>query len=333
MYCNQCGHEMKDTANFCKKCGAPVDPTEEISERKRKCVRFLYLYKTRILICLIAALLLCGAAIGALALTRGMSGDKDEKTEKPAAAIVKTVKSVDLKDSYKMEDNRLVLDPLHAQYSDGTVQELLDYDVFIDTQQCEIVENAINAEELYDGEHLVRLEWKQDADVFEYEKTVELEHKKDTWEKYPDLVGMTGKAIAKEYGELGSPEFGDFHEGDWGYAYVELSARSLKLCFPAGLINRTEDYSGSDETCIEVSGTLEDFFYNMEDEMSRERLAEILNLNLYDCEEGGCMDTLNSGKRMYIGVGEVKDGVYTPDTTIRVTVSESEEQKIWERIF
>lgn len=331
MYCNQCGHEMKDTANFCKKCGAPVDPTKDISERRRKCVRFLYTNKTRILICFIAVLLLCGATIAVVAVTKGMNKDKDQK--KQAAVPVKTVSSVDLKDAYEIEDDRLSLDPLHAEYSDGTVQELLEYDVFIDTQQCEIVENAIDAADLYDGKHLIRLEWTQDADAFEYEKTVELEHKKDTWEKYPDLVGMTGKAIAKEYGELGSPEFGDFHEGDWGYAYVALSTRSLKLCFPAGIINKTEDYNSSDEQCIEVSGTLKDFFYNMEDEMTKDELAEILNLNLYDCEEGGCMDTLNSGKRMYIGVGEVQDGIYTPDTTIRVTVSESDEQKIWDRIF
>lgn len=330
MYCNQCGHEMKDSANFCKKCGAPADPTEEISERRRNCIRFLYTYKTRILICFIAVLLLCGAAVAAASMMKGMGGEKEP--EKPAVPV-KTVSSVDLKDTYEMEDERLVLDPLHATYSDGTIQELLDYDVFIDTKPCEIVENAIDAKDLYDGKHLIRLEWTQDADTFDYEKTVELDHKKDTWEKYPDLVGMTGKAISQKYGELGSPEFGDFHEGDWGYAYVDLQERSLKLCFTSGVINKPEDYNSSDETCIEVSGTLKDFFYNMEAEMTKERLAEILNLNLYDCEEGGCMDTLNSGKRMYIGVGEVKDGIYTPDTAIRVTVSESEEQKIWDRIF
>lgn len=329
MYCNQCGYEMKDTANFCKNCGAPVDPTKDISEIHRKVVRFLYLNKVRILICFIALLFLCGAAVAAVTVWK----HHGENEKKQTAAAAKTVSSVDLKTSYKMEDNRLVLDPLHATYSDGTVQELLDYQVFVDGQEARIEENAIDAEDLYDRTHLIRLQWTQNGQPFQYEKSVALEHKKETWQKYPDLVGMTGRQISQKYGSMGAPQFGSFHEGDLGRAYVQLSEPPLQLCFPAGILDRPEDYGDSNEVCIEVSGTLSDFFYNMEPEMSKEELSQILDLNLYDSQEGGCTAVLGSGKRMYIGTGQVQDNVYTPSTSIRVTVSEEDEENLWQQLF
>ena len=74
MYCNQCGSEMKDGANFCKRCGAPADKAEEpVSERERRIVRFLYTYKKRILVFVLIGLVLCGAGVWAAVFFMGNS--------------------------------------------------------------------------------------------------------------------------------------------------------------------------------------------------------------------------------------------------------------------
>ena len=331
MYCNQCGHKIKDTANFCKKCGAPVDSTEETSERKQRMVRFFYLHKNKILLIFIAALLVCGAATAAAVMLPDFF-QKGKENSQPAGAV-KAVSNVDLKDSYEIEDNKLSLDPLYVTYEDGTLHELTAYDVYIDTVLYEKQENRIDASSLYDGKHLVRLEWETNGQTYEFEKTIALEHKKDTWEKYVDLVGMTGKEIAEAYGSLGAPVYGDLSQGDWGYAYAEVESLSLQVCFPAGLLDREEDYSNSDSACLEMSGTLNTLFYNMETEMSMEDLETILELSLTPMESGGCSGTLSDGKQIYIGEGAVLDGVYTPDSSVRVTVSEAERESILERIF
>lgn len=334
MYCNQCGYEMKEGANFCKKCGAPMDDTDGgIFDKLSRITKFIYTYKKRILLIFITVLVLCGAVIGAISVIGGMNSKKEVKKE-AAVPVKKTVSSVDLKEIYRIEDNRLVLDPLHAAYSDGTVQELLDYDVYIDTVLCAAEENAINAGELYDGMHLVRLVWTWDGRNYEYEKSVNLEHKKDTWAKYVDLTGMTGKEIADAYGSLGEPEFTEFGEEKWGYAYVDVSQLSLKVCFPAGVFERDEDYSRSDARCVEMTGPISSFFYNMEPEMSLEDLSSILGMkSLRASEEGGCTGTFSNGSKLFIGAGEVKDGIYTPDTTVHIMASDANQEKIWERLF
>ena len=332
MYCNQCGSEMKEGVNFCKRCGAPADKVDEpVSERKRRIVRFLYTYRKRILLSVLIGLILCGAAVWAAVFFMGSSNTGDGK-DKPATAI-KSAREVDLKDDYEIEDGRLVLDPLHATYEDGSVQELTNYAVYIDTANYEIKDGAVNAAELYDGKHLFKLEWTKDGKKYQYEKTVGTEHKKDTWEKYVDLVGMTGKAIADAYGSLGTPEFGSLGSGDWGVAYVNVESVSLQAVFPAGLLDRPDDYSTSDAVCMEMSGTLNTLFYNMEPEMTRDDLANTLGISLTDSEGGGCMGTLENGKLIYIGSGQVQDGTYTPDTAVRVTVSEEEKGSLLERLF
>lgn len=330
MYCNQCGYKMKDTANFCKKCGAPVDPTDDnLSEGKRKAIRFLYTYKNRILLIFIGVLLLCGVGIGAFVFLR--DGFQEKEQTKQTAAPVKTVSSVDLKESYEMEDNKLSLDPLYATYDDGTMHELMSYDVYIDSILYEKNENVIDASGLYDGKHLVRLEWKQGEQTYEYEKTINLEHKKDTWEKFVDLVGMTGREIASSYGTLGTPEYGSIGDSDWGYAYADVSALAVRVCFPAGLLDREQDYSSSDSQCIEMSASLNTLFYNMESEMDTKSLSKILGITLTEIDGGGCMGALSDGKLIYIGEGQ--GNVYTPDTTARITVSEEERAGFFERLF
>lgn len=330
MYCNQCGHKIKDTANFCKWCGEPIDATEETSERKRKLVRFFYLHKNKMLLIFIAVLLACGIGTAAFVLLPDLLPRQQSSQQ---SAGVKTVSNVDLKENYEIEDNKLNLDPLYATYEDGTVHELMDYDVYIDTVLFEKSDNVIDASSLYDGKHLMRLEWKQGEQTYEFEKTVRLEHKKDTWEKYVDLVGMSGKEIAAAYGALSEPVYGELREGEWGYAYVEVASLSLQACFPAGLLDREADYSGSDSPCLEMSGTLNTLFYNMESDMSMEDLEAALELSLTSLDGGGCMGTLSDGKQIYIGQGQAVDGVYTPDSTVRVTVSDDERQTLLERIF
>ncbi len=332
MYCNQCGYEMKDSANFCKKCGAPVDDTDgDLSEGKRRVIRFLYTYKSRILLCVIGALLLCGMVIGAAVLLRNMG--TEHKGEKKAVIPTKSVSSVDLKDSYVIEDNRLILGPLYASYDDSTTHELMDYAVSIDAVSCEVVEGVIDATDLYDGKHLVTLEWKQGEKSYEFEKTVSMEHKKDTWEKYEDLTGMTGKEIEAAYGELGALEFGSFQAGNWGYAYGEVRSLSIQACFPVGIFHKQDKEQVSDVQCIEMIGTLNTFFYNLETEMNLEDLEDILGLTLTELEGGGCSGTLSNGKLIYIGQEQVQDGVYTPETTVKITLSDEEKGKFWERIF
>lgn len=330
MYCNQCGHKIKDTANFCKKCGSPVDPTaDNMSERKRKVVRFFYIYRNRILLVFIAVLLACGAGIGAFVLLRDGFETKEQTAQ--IEVPVKAVSSVDLKESYEIEDNKLSFDPLYVTYDDGTVHELMSYDVFIDSVPYQKSENRIDASGLYDGKHLVRLEWKQDEQSYEYEKTINLEHKKDTWEKFVDLVGMTGKELAADYGALGTPEYGTIGESDWGYAYVDVSALAVQVCFPAGLLDREQDYSASDSQCIEMSASLNTLFYNMESEMDMKSLSEILGITLTEIDGGGCMGTLSDGKLIYIGEGQ--GNIYTPDTIARITISEEERAGFFERLF
>ncbi|MCQ4637718.1 zinc-ribbon domain-containing protein [Anaerovorax odorimutans] len=331
MYCSQCGNEMKEGANFCKRCGAPADKAEEpVSERERHIVRFLYTHKKRIVLFVLIGLVLCGAAVWAAIFFLG--GDADAGDKKQAAAV-KIASEVDLKEEYEIEDNKLILDPLHATYEDGSVQELANYEVYIDGLKYQMTEGYIDATELYDGKHLFRLEWKKSRDKYKYEKTVGTEHKKDTWGKYVDLVGMTGKEIAAAYGPLGTPEFGSLGSGNWGYAYVDVEAVSLQAAFPAGILDRPEDYSASDAVCMEMTGTLGTLFYNIEAEMSKDDLATVLGISLSDSGDGGCTGTLENGKLIYIGSGQGQGGTYTPDTTVRVTVSEEEKGTLLDRLF
>ena len=326
MYCNQCGSQMKDTANFCKKCGSPMDPTNgEISERKRQMVKFFYTQKQKLAICTVAALLLCGLGAYALFWLR----DNGQKPETPPIST-KKVSAVDLKDAYMIEEDKLILDPLYVTYDDGTKHQLLDYDVYIDTLKCPVKENALEAANLYDGKHLFRLEWISDAKKYKYEKTINTEHKKDTWEKYVDLVGMTGKQIAAAHGSLGTPQFGSLGTENWGIATVAVPSLNLRASFPAGLLSSPDDYSGSDASCIEMSGTLNTFFYNIEPEMTREDLARILKLTLTDMD-GGCFATLKNGKLLYIESSQ--GGIYTPDAPVRVTVSDDQKAGFFDRLF
>lgn len=332
MYCSKCGREMKEGVNFCKWCGEAADRTEgEVSEGTRRLVRFFYTYKTRILLIVLAVLVLCAAGVGAWFYF--LNGSDGQKSEKKVAAAVKSPRAVDLKDAYEIEDNRLVLDPLYVTYADGTVEELTVYDVYIDTIKYELQDGAIDAAELYDGRHLFRLEWQKNASRYEYEKTIGTEHKKDTWGKYVELPGMSGKEIAAAYGALGAPEFGELTSGDWGYAYVSVDSLSLEAVFPAGILDRPEDYSDSEAVCIEMSGTLNTLFYNMEQEMSKGDLESLLGISLSESEAGGCVGTLENGKQIYIGSGQVQDGIYTPDTSVRVSVSEEDRGTLLERLF
>lgn len=326
MYCNQCGCEINDTAKFCKKCGAIVeDEVKETSEFERKLIRFFYTKRKVIAAVLVAAVVIAGAAVG-MYLWHG-------KTEPGPEGPIPQAVFIDLKDEYEMEDNELILDPMNAIYSDGTMDVLSDYKVYIDTYEFPVTDGKIDGKDLYDGMHLIRLEWTVGEHEMSYEKTVGIKHKIDTWAKYPNIVGRTGKEISAAYGALSSPEFGKLSEGDWGYAYVKLPALNLRLTFPAGMFDNPENYGESDAGCIEMTGTLGDLFYNMESEMTPERLAEILGISLSQSSGGGCSGTLENGNQIYIGVGEVSDGIYMPTTTVRVITSESKKQEIFEYFF
>ncbi len=338
MNCRQCGQEIRDTAKFCKNCGAPVQQEAAAQEGTVQNADagqgvFWQVHKKRLLLVIIGVLVFCAGVAAALLLPDLM---KDKAEDQKPATVKKTVSSVDLQDVYEMEDNKLVLDPLSVSYEDGTSQLLTDYKVYIDTVLYEPVDGAIAAENLYDGKHFVRLEWQQESEAYEYEKTVTMEHKKDTWEKYPDLVGKTGKEIAGAYGALGEPIFAGLGEEDWGYAYADVPSIAVQVCFPVSLLDRMgepEDYGQSDVQCVEMSGTLDAFFYNLESEMSLEDLANILNLTLAESEAGGCTGTLADGKLIYIGEGQVLDGIYTPDTQMRVSASEEDQPKFLDQIF
>lgn len=327
MYCNQCGCEIKDTAKFCKKCGAVVEEEiKETSQLEQNLVRFFYTKRKPILIVLILLLIISGGIVVGISLWK--NNQKESFTAMPIE-----VAAVDLRDEYEMEDNELVLGMLTAVYSDGRIGEVKDYKVYIDTVECAITEGKIDGKSLYDGQHLLRLEWTMYDQDFSYEKTIGIRDKKDTWGKYPDIIGLTGQEIAKKYGKLSAPEFGKLSEGDWGYAYVALPSRNLKLCFPAGLFDNPENYGDSDAQCMEMTGTLNDLFYNMEPEMSCSRLSEILKITLSPNSRGGCSGTLSSGNIIYIGAGEVGDDLYTPDTTVRVTASDSKKAEILDYFF
>lgn len=327
MYCNQCGSDIKDTAKFCKKCGTMVeDEIRETPDWERAAVKFFYTKRKQILIGLIILLIAASAAVVGVTLWQNNKAEE-------LAVMGPEVVSVDLKDEYEMEDNELILDPLMAVYSDGTTGELKNYTVYIDTLVYEIVDGKINGKDLYDGMHLIRLEWEANDADFIYQKTVSIKHKVDTWEKYPDIPGKSGKEIAAAYGKLTAPEFGKLSAGDWGYAYVNLPSRNLRLTFPAGLFDNPADYGESDAGCIEMSGILSDLFYNMESEMTQDRLAEILEITLSQNADGGCSGTLNNGNQIFIGVGEVNDGLYMPTTTVRVSVSEAKRKEIFDYFF
>lgn len=327
MFCNKCGCEIKDTASFCKKCGSPVEEElKKTSELERKLARLFLTKRTELLIGLIAVLVIAGAAVV------GVNLWKNQQNQEPEAVVVKVV-SVDLKDEYEMEDDKLILDPLTASYDDGSADTITEYKVYIDTLEYTMTDGIIDGKNLYDGQHLMHLEWLRDGVKYTYEKTVGIKHKMDTWGKYPDIVGRTGKEIAAKYGALTAPEFGRLSEGDWGYAYCNLPALNLRLTFPAGLFDNPENYGDSDAGCIEMTGTLSDLFYNMESEMSQARLAEILEVTLSQNEGGGCSGALGSGNRIYIGVGEVTDGIYMPTTTVRVTVNDTRQKEIFEYFF
>ncbi len=326
MFCNQCGCEIDETARSCGECGAPVEEdTLKTSELERRIVKIFYTQRKALLIGIIAFLILAGTAVVCVNLWQSHHQEPEQ--------IIVEVAAVDLKDEYEMEDNELILDPLNATYTDGTIKAIKSYKVYIDTLEYSVADGKIDGKDLYDGNHLLRIEWNMDGQNYSYEKTVGIIHKLDTWEKYPEIVGRTGKEIAAAYGTLSAPEFGRLSEGDWGYAYVYLVSRNLTLTFPAGLFDNPEDYGESDAECIEMQGTLSDLFYNLESEMSQSQLSEILEVTLSQHPDGGCSGVLGSGNQIYIGVGEVTDGIYMPTTTVRVTVSEGKKREILEYFF
>lgn len=337
MNCKRCGQEIRETANFCKNCGTPVE--QEVAAVAAKCENnrnrsLWHMGRAKILVAA-AVLVFCAAIAVALFLSNLMK-EEQQAQKQTQAASKKTVSSVDLQEFYEIEENRLVLDPLFVSYDDGTSHQLEHYKVAIDAVPYEQKDGAINGEDLYDGKHLVRLEWQYEGHSYQYEKTVAMEHKKDTWEKYVDLVGMTGKEIAAAYGSLGEPIFAGLGEEDWGYAYADVPSLSIQVCFPVSLLDqldKPEDYGQSDAQCVEMSGTMSTFFYNLESEMSLEDVANILGLTLAESEAGGCTGTLPDGKRITIGEGQAVEGIYTPDMQVRVSVSEEERPRFLDKVF
>ena len=71
-----------------------------------------------------------------------------------------------------MEDDELILEPLTAIYDDVTIDTITGYKVYIDTLEYTMTDGIINGTDLYDGQHLLRLEWKAKEQSFSYEKTV-----------------------------------------------------------------------------------------------------------------------------------------------------------------
>lgn len=332
MYCNQCGCEINDTAKFCKKCGSVVEPElKQDSEAKQKAVRFLYTNRKKLVIAVVALLVVAAAATAGILIWQEQARQAEKEAAKEIVII--KVESIDFQKDYEIDEDQLELGTLHATYSDGTVTELTDYKVYIDALEYAVEDGVINAEGIEDGDHKIRVEWAEKGQAFSYEKTIPIKHKVNTWGKYPNLPGMTGKEIAAAYGAMSAPEFGGFSAGDWGYAYVELQSINVQLCFPAGLFENPSDYGTSDARCLEMSSTLGDLYYNMEDEMSLDELREILDLNLTESSSGGCTGTLGSGNRIYIGEGYVFDDVYSSDTSVRVTVSDEKRAEILDYFF
>ena len=162
---------MRKGARFCVTCGASM--SEPLNHEKREHGRNS---KKRNFF---LTLLLC-AGVGAGIFLCLMLNEPDAT-------------NVILEDSYTIEDGKIALGLLDVVYSNGKTEEIGDYTIYIDDAIFGVKNGKVNAGQLSEGEHTMKVVWRREENTYEYEKRLDIRRY-----SFENLE----KALLEKYGEI-----------------------------------------------------------------------------------------------------------------------------------
>lgn len=177
--------------------------------------------------------------------------------EKPLAQYSKyhKLKSVNLKSEYYIMDGSVSIGVLRADYYDKIENEdkgdaLEKYTLYIDGRKTE-VDNGEIRQNLQEGDHTFRLEWRYKGQKFEEEKNVRIT-RFDPWSNFKrvNVIGMTFSEINVIYGDLKYEYY--YHGGN----LFKCESTDMEFSFDTFLIMNYWD----EAVCTGMHGSVEDFF-------------------------------------------------------------------------
>ena len=236
---------MRKGARFCVTCGASM--SEPLNGEKREHGRN---WKKR---GLLAALVLCAGVAAAIFLYITLV--------RPDAT------DVILKDSYTVENGKIDLGVLDVVYSDGETEEIADYTVYIDGAIFGVKNGIVDAAQLSEGDHTMKLVWKTGEETYEYEKKLDI--RRSSFEKLE-------KALADKYGET-----------------QEYHAEGKHLIQGSGIIGLYQ---------MDLDGDKEKELVCLRQEQNE--VGSVMNCSIYNTKDGEstCVYSLaDEGKELYTG--------------------------------
>lgn len=238
---------MRKGARFCVTCGASM--SEPLNHEKREHGRNS---KKRNFF---LTLLLC-AGVGAGIFLCLMLNEPDAT-------------NVILEDSYTIEDGKIALGLLDVVYSNGKTEEIGDYTIYIDDAIFGVKNGKVNAGQLSEGEHTMKVVWRREENTYEYEKRLDIRRY-----SFENLE----KALLEKYGET------QMTQGDKG---TMITGSGVIGFYSIDLDNDDED----ELICLR---------------QEQNEIGSVMNCSIYNSKDGEatCVFSLaDEGKELQTGKG------------------------------